>query len=81
MGDTAGRGGCLDLVILLEALPSVPDAYTSAEHDRDHHEVHVVDEPGSKELADQGGTPTEAYVLAARSLAGRLERFGRRSAR
>jgi hypothetical protein len=40
--------------------------------------VHVVDEPGSKEVADHGGTSAEAYVLAVRSLAGRLERLGRR---
>src|SRR5918994_1427111 len=45
MGDSAGRGGGLDLVVLLEALQSVP----------------------------------EAYVLAVRGLAGRLERLGRRS--
>jgi hypothetical protein len=40
--------------------------------------VHVVDEPGSKEVADHGGTSADAYVLAVRSLAGRLERLGRR---
>jgi hypothetical protein len=34
--------------------------------------VHVVDEPGGKEVADHGGTSADAYVLAARSLAGRL---------
>jgi DNA-binding NarL/FixJ family response regulator len=78
MRDSAGRGGGLDLVALLEALQSVPEAYASAEQDRDHHDVHVVDEPGSKEVADHGGTPADADVLAARSLAGRLERLGRR---
>src|SRR5215204_1115988 len=45
MRDSAGRGGGLDLVVLFEALQSVP----------------------------------EAYALAIRSLAGRLERLGRRS--
>src|SRR5215218_11476608 len=35
--------------------------------------------PGSKELADHGGTSADAYVMAARGLAGRLERLGRRS--
>src|SRR6266498_3233931 len=77
--DSAGRGGGLDLVALLEALRSVPEAYAPAEQDRDHHDVHVVDEPGSKEVADHGGTPADAYVQAARRLAGRLERLGRRS--
>src|SRR5436309_15698816 len=79
MRDSAGRGGGLDVVVLLEALQSVPEAYAWAEQDRDHHDVEVVDEPGSKEVADHGGTPADAYVLAARSLAGRLERLGRRS--
>src|SRR3954447_24025794 len=79
MRDSAGRGGGLDLVVLLEALQSVPEAYASAEQDRDHHCVHVVDEARGKEVADHGGTPAEAYVLAVRSLARRLERLGRRS--
>src|SRR5215207_10177817 len=78
MRDSAGRGGGLDLVILLEALQSVPEAYAATEQDRDHHRVHVVDETGSKEVADRGGTSADAYVLAARSLAGRLERLGGR---
>ena len=38
---------------------------------------HVVDEPGGNEVADRGGAPADADVLAARSLVGRLERFGR----
>src|SRR3954471_19262168 len=79
MRDSAGRGGRLDLVVLLEALQSVPEAYASAEQDRDHHDVHVVDEPGSEEVADLGGTSAEAYVLTVRGLAGRLERLGGRS--
>src|SRR5919201_3980203 len=79
MRDSAGRGGGLDRVVLLEALQSVPEPHAPAEQDRDHHDVHVVDEPGSKELADHGGTSAEAYVLAVRGLAGRLERLGRRS--
>src|SRR5207248_4313826 len=74
----AGRRVGLHLVVLLEALQSVPKAYASAEQDRDHYDVHVVDEPGGNELAECGGTPADAYVLAARSLAGRLERLGRR---
>src|SRR5687768_15831463 len=76
---SAGRGGGLDLVVLLEALQSVPEAYASAEQDRDHDDVHVVDEPGRKEIADRGGASADAYVLAVRGLAGRLERLGRRS--
>src|SRR3954451_4434910 len=77
--DSAGRGGGLDLVVLLEALQSVPEAYASAEQDRDHHRVHVVDEPGRKEVADHGGTAADAYVLAVRGVAGCLERLGGRS--
>src|SRR5215216_5770615 len=79
MRDSAGRGDGLDPVVLLEALQSVPEAYASAEQERDHHDVHMVNEPGSKEVADHGGTPADAYVLAVRSLAGRLECLGRRS--
>src|ERR1700752_1144817 len=79
MGDSGWRGGGLDLVVLLEALQSVPEAYASAEQDRDQHDMHVVDEPGGKEVADHGGTSAVAHVLAARGLAGRLERSGGRS--
>src|SRR5918911_2076819 len=79
MRDAAGRGGGLDLIVLLETLQPVPEAYASAEQDRDHHDVHVVDEPGTKEVADDGGASADPYVLAVRSLAGGLERVGRRS--
>src|SRR5215218_4577898 len=79
MRDSAGRGRGLDLVVRLETLQSVPEPHAPAEQDRDHHDVHVVDEPGSKEFADHGGTSADAYVLAVRGLAGRLERLGRRS--
>src|ERR671925_2093621 len=78
MRDSGGRGGGLDLVVLLEALQPVQEAYASAEQDRDHHDMQVVDEPGGKEVADHGGTPADAYVLAAGGLAGGLERLGRR---
>src|SRR3954469_18361795 len=78
MRDSAGRGGRLDLVVLLEAFQSVPEAYASAEQDRDHHDVHVVDEPGGKEVADDGRASAAAYILALCRLAGRLERVGRR---
>src|SRR3954453_5211372 len=77
--DSAGRGGGLDPVVVLEAPQALPDPHAPAEQDRDHHDVHMVDEPGSKEVADHGGTSAEAYVLAVRGLAGCLERLGRRS--
>jgi hypothetical protein len=41
MDDSAGRGDGLDLVVLLEALQSVPEAYASAEQDRNHRDVHI----------------------------------------
>src|SRR5918997_1876388 len=78
MRNSAGRGDGLGLVVLLEALQVVPEAYASAEQDRDHHDVQVVDEPGGKEVADHGGTSADAYVLAVRGVTGRLERLGRR---
>jgi hypothetical protein len=53
--ESAGRRGGLDLVVLFEVLQSLPEAYPSAEQDWDHHDVHVVDEPRSKEVADHGG--------------------------
>jgi len=37
--------------------PAVPEAYASAEQDRDHRDVHVVDDSGSRDVADDGGTP------------------------
>src|SRR4051794_34988590 len=78
MRDSAGRGGDLDLVVVLEALQSVPEPYASAEQDRDHHYVRVVDEAGRKKLADHGRTSADAYMLAPGSLAGCLERLGGR---
>src|SRR5687767_16028623 len=78
MRDPARRGGRFDLVVLLEALESVPEADASAEQDRDHHDVHVVDEPAGKELAERRRTSADAYVLAVRGLAGCFERLGRR---
>src|ERR671925_579164 len=79
VGDSAGRGGDLDVIVLLESLQAVPEPDASAEQDRDYHDVRVVDEPGSKEVADRGGASADAYVLAVCGLAGRLERLGRRS--
>ena len=78
VGPVAGRGGGLDLVVLLEALQSVPEPHAPAEQDRDHHDVQVVDEPGGEEVADHRGASADAHVLAVRGLAGRLERLGRR---
>jgi hypothetical protein len=78
MRDSAGGGGGFDLVFLLKALQSIPESDASAEQDGDEHDVHVVDEPGSKELAYHGGASADAYVLAICGLAGRLERLGRR---
>ena len=74
LGDDDG----LDLVILLDALQPVPQAHPAAEQDRDHHDVHVVDQSGGEERADHGGAAAEAHVLAGRGLARRCERFGRR---
>src|SRR4029079_820500 len=64
MRDSAGRRDGLDLVVVLDALQSVPEAYTSAEQDRDHHDVQMVDEPGGKKVADHGGAPADAQVRA-----------------
>src|SRR5918996_5908554 len=55
MGHSAGRGGGLDLIVLLEAFQALPQARASAEQDRDHHDVHVVHKPRSEEVADHGG--------------------------
>src|SRR5437660_6370324 len=78
MRDAAGRGRDLDLVVLLEAFQTVPEPHAAAERDRDHGDVHVVDEPGSKEVAEDGGTSADAHVLAVGRIAGGLERLGRR---
>jgi hypothetical protein len=42
------------------------------------HRVHVVNEPGSEKVADDGGAAADAYVLAVCCLAGGLERLGGR---
>src|SRR5919204_1274138 len=77
--DSAGRGGGLDLVVLPEALQSVPEPHASAEQDRNDHDVHVVDEPCREEVADRRGTSADPYVQAVGSLAGSLQCLGRRS--
>src|SRR5919199_2152555 len=69
MRDPAGRGGGLDLIVLLETLQPVPKADASAEQDRDHDDVHVVDEPRGKEVADHGRTSADADVPAGGRLA------------
>src|SRR5438552_2114287 len=79
MRDSGWRGGGLDLVVLLEALQSVPETHASAEQDRHDHDVHIVDEPGGKEVADHGGAAADAYVLAVGGFADGLERLGGRS--
>src|SRR3954471_18523975 len=73
--DSAGRGDGLGLVVVLEALEPVPEAYAAAEQDRYDHDVHVVDEPRREEVADDGGASADAYVLTLRSLPGGLERL------
>src|SRR3954464_6638040 len=78
MRDSARRRRGLDLVVLLETLQSVPEPHAATQEDRDHHDVHVVDEPGGKEVADDGGTSADAHVPAVRRLAGRLEGLGGR---
>src|SRR4051812_17479861 len=79
MGGSPRRGGRPPLVVFLPAPPALPQTDASTQQDRDNHDVHVVNETGSEEVADHGGTSAEAYVLAVRSLAGRLERLGGRS--
>src|SRR4051795_1732262 len=78
MGHAAGRRGRLDRVVALEGLQLVPEADAAAEEDRDDHDVHLVDEPGGQELADQRRTAADPDVHPAGSLARRLERFGGR---
>src|SRR5581483_10457687 len=55
-----------------------PEADTAAQQDRDDHDVHMIDEARSNEVAEHGGTPADAYVLAGGRLAGSLEGLGRR---
>jgi hypothetical protein len=63
--DPAGRGCRLDLVVLLKTLHAIPQAYAAAEQDRNHHDVHVIDEPGCKEVADLVGPPPMRTSLPA----------------
>ena len=50
-----------------------------AEHDRDLHEMHVVDEPGGEEVAYDGRAAADPDVLALGRSTGGLERLGRGS--
>ena len=56
------------LVGLLKALQPIPEAFAAPEQDRDHRHMHVVDQPGRKELPDHGRSASDAHVLAACSL-------------
>ena len=77
MRDTAGRGGGLDAVVLLETLQSiVPEPNAPAEQDGHDHDVEMVDEPSGEELADHRGASPDAYVVAVGGLAGCLEGLG-----
>src|SRR4029453_13122915 len=76
-GDAAGRGDRLDVVGIIEGLQAVPDADAGAEPDPDLDEMHVVAEPGGKEVAYAGGAAADPDVLALGCVAGGLERLGR----
>ena len=54
----------------------MPDA--AAEHDRDLDQVHVVDEAGSQEVADDRGATADPDVEPGGRLPGGFERLGRR---
>src|SRR5206468_12635407 len=57
-------------------LQAVPDSDPASEHDRHLDGVHVVDESGGKKVAYDGGSATDAHVLAAGCFTGGLERLG-----
>src|SRR5829696_3381701 len=78
MGHATWRRGGFDRVVLLDALQSVPQADPSAEHDRHHDDMQVVDEAGGHELANHRRSATDPDVEAVRSLASLLERLGGR---
>ena len=62
----AGRGGDhLDLMVPFEVFQSVPQANAAAEQDRDHHDVHVVDQPGGEEPADRRRATASALARPA----------------
>src|SRR5215212_7079767 len=77
VGDAAGRGDQLDVVVVLEGLQAVPDADAPAEQDRDLDEMRVVDQSGGEEVADHGGPATDSDVLASGGFPGGLEGRGR----
>src|SRR5205823_3407427 len=58
---------------------SVPEADTSAEQNRNNHDVHVVNEPGGNEVTHDADTAADAYVLAVGCLARSLQRLRGRS--
>src|SRR4029079_15645393 len=78
--DSAWRRAGLDLIVLLATFQAVPQVIPAAEDDRDHRDVQLVDEPLGDELADDRDATTDADIQTAGSLAGRLERLGRRRA-
>jgi len=61
------RRGSFDVKAFFESLESVPQADAPPQQDRDHRDVHVVDESGGEELVDRRGASAEAYVLIARA--------------
>ena len=77
VGDAGRRRGRLDPVAGLDVLEPFPEADAPAEQDRDHHDVRVVDQPGSEVLADDRRPSSDADVATscgcARGVQGVLE--------
>src|SRR4029077_5242185 len=78
MGDSAWGGERFYVVCILEVLQAVPDADAVAEHDRDLHEMHVVDQSGGEEVAYDGRAAADPDVLAIGCCTRSLERLGGR---
>ena len=69
VGGPAGDSDCFQGVALVQPIETVPEPDAPAEHDRDQHDVQVVDQVSLQELVDRGGPAAEPYVQVADRLA------------
>ena len=62
--NTTHRRCGLDVETLLETFQTVPESLAAAKQDRDHGDMHLIDEVGVEELPDRGGATSDSHIAA-----------------
>src|SRR5262249_54068560 len=77
MGGSAGDGARFQGVALMQPVEAVPESDAAAEHDRDQHNVQVVDQVSLQELVDRRRPAAKPYVQVSGRLLCLSEDLGR----